>query len=189
MPEIEGYEYDLPDEEITERDRSARQILARAMATPKWADQAQILRKYDVALTLRRRGVKVEVDHGIPITNVSVCGLHVHKNLHVISARQNQRKNNAFVSDWDKMPTGAHTEGGVATTIVGEPAKKTCQHGFRLISGRTWQRGKNCAQCAHNARQFRAPQDDARIDSLADERAALLKDEIETLNLKHRRSS
>lgn len=45
------------------------------------------------------------VDHIVPLKNPKVCGLHVIANLRVIPAVENLKKNNKFVSDWDRQPT------------------------------------------------------------------------------------
>lgn len=44
------------------------------------------------------------VDHIVPLKNPKVCGLHVLANLRVVPAVDNLKKNNKFVSDWDRQP-------------------------------------------------------------------------------------
>ncbi|MDZ7804699.1 DUF4224 domain-containing protein [Thiohalophilus sp.] len=72
------------------------------LATPGWADKAEIRKVYRKAKTMtdraRRSGKKAcyVVDHVIPITNELVCGLHVQDNLRIITARQNGIKHNKF---------------------------------------------------------------------------------------------
>ena len=41
-------------------------------------------------------GVAHQVDHIIPIQHSNVCGLHYYKNLQILTAYDNQLKNNSF---------------------------------------------------------------------------------------------
>jgi hypothetical protein len=46
-------------------------------------------------------GIAHEVDHIVPLLSGLVCGLHCEANLQVITAFENQSKNNRF---WPDMP-------------------------------------------------------------------------------------
>lgn len=64
-------------------------------ATPPWADRAKILRLY---VTAKERtletGILHSVDHVIPLHHRKVCGLHVHRNMRVITQVENSTKHN-----------------------------------------------------------------------------------------------
>lgn len=74
----------------------ARQA-AKLNATPLWADLEQIKRVYIACAKISERtGVEHHVDHIIPLQGKNVCGLHVEKNLAIISAKANLEKSNTF---------------------------------------------------------------------------------------------
>lgn len=75
---------------------SARRRAKKQNASPAWADAGKINALYRGASQLRAAGVDVEVDHVVPLNGRTVCGLHVHQNLRVISARENALKSNKF---------------------------------------------------------------------------------------------
>ncbi len=67
-------------------------------ATPAWADQLLILEFYKNSVELTNQtGIPHQVDHIIPLVNDLVCGLHWEGNLQVLTAVDNQSKNNKFV--------------------------------------------------------------------------------------------
>jgi hypothetical protein len=70
--------------------RDARKI----MATPAWADRAQIQAFYDVSAAYRAAGIACEVDHIVPLRSPLVCGLHVPTNLQLVDSRFNKSKGN-----------------------------------------------------------------------------------------------
>lgn len=57
-------------------------------ATPPWVDKNKIKQIYE------RRKVNEHVDHIIPLKGRNVCGLHVHYNLQILSAKENIKKGN-----------------------------------------------------------------------------------------------
>jgi hypothetical protein len=78
--------------------RRARQAHRRARqvdATPWWADRSAIDEIYALAdLMTRLLGRTYVVDHIVPLKGKTVCGLHLHVNLQVISEAENSLKSN-----------------------------------------------------------------------------------------------
>lgn len=81
----------------------ARRRSKKIKATPKWVNDFFIKEIYHLAaIRTRMLGFKWHVDHVVPLQSKSVCGLHVHNNLQVIPASQNQSKGNRSWPDmWD----------------------------------------------------------------------------------------
>jgi hypothetical protein len=79
---------------------NARVILRRAcklQRTPKWADLKEIEKVYEIATQMQRDlGVRMSVDHVIPLRGEAVSGLHVHENLRVIPLVENSKKYNSY---------------------------------------------------------------------------------------------
>jgi len=71
--------------------------------TPKWLTEDDlwiISQAYDLAeLRSKMFGFKWHVDHIIPLHGKTVSGLHVPNNLQVISALENCRKGNIFLTE------------------------------------------------------------------------------------------
>ena len=67
---------------------SAKRRAMKFQATPKWANLDKIKEIY---LNCPKG---FHVDHIIPLQSKKVCGLHVHNNLRIITAHQNQLKSN-----------------------------------------------------------------------------------------------
>ena len=71
-------------------------------ATPVWADETEIRRRFDWAKLLTEEfGQTFEVDHVVPLNSPIVCGLHWHGNLAVIPMSENRAKGNRR---WPDMP-------------------------------------------------------------------------------------
>lgn len=69
-------------------------------ATPKWADLAAIHVIYEEARILTESsGVSHQVDHIVPLNSNVVCGLHCEANLRVITAEENNSKNNKLIEE------------------------------------------------------------------------------------------
>lgn len=65
------------------------------MATPKWADVGLIEKVYQEAVErTNETGVRYEVDHIVPLRGRTVCGLHVHYNLQILTRSENASKGN-----------------------------------------------------------------------------------------------
>jgi hypothetical protein len=86
--------------------RNARNM-ARYAATiapqmPTWADQRKIETIYAIADFLTdRTGIDHQVDHVYPLKGKTMCGLHTHHNMRVITALDNQRKGNRIDHEFD----------------------------------------------------------------------------------------
>lgn len=64
-----------------------------------WADKSLIKRIYLVCKKVTKQtGINHQVDHIIPIRGENVCGLHVHNNLAIITAKMNNDKGNRFAA-------------------------------------------------------------------------------------------
>lgn len=79
---------------------NARVMLRHAsklQRTPTWADLKKIQEVYKVAKQMQRDfGVKMAVDHVIPLRGEAVSGLHVHENLRVLPFVENCKKYNSY---------------------------------------------------------------------------------------------
>lgn len=82
--------------------RTNRRRSNKLQRTPSWANPKKILEFYSQSseLTLKT-GIQYNVDHIIPLLGEFVSGLHVENNLQVITAEENNIKNNKFVSEWN----------------------------------------------------------------------------------------
>lgn len=82
------------------RARDAKRRAKLVLATPSWADGAEIRAKYAEAARLTlESGIRHEVDHFFPLKGRRVSGLHVHFNLRVIPMLENRRKFNKLTQD------------------------------------------------------------------------------------------
>lgn len=75
--------------------RIAARVAAKLRATPAWADKEKIEAIYRIAAEMTSStGIRHEVDHYYPLRGKTVCGLHCHENLRVITRSENARKKN-----------------------------------------------------------------------------------------------
>ena len=75
----------------------AKRRARKLNATVIWADNDAIGALYKEATRLTKEtGIPHQVDHIIPLVGETVSGLHVHYNLQVLTARENQIKSNKF---------------------------------------------------------------------------------------------
>jgi hypothetical protein len=73
-----------------------------AIATPRWVDRRAInaLREEARRLT-ETTGIRHELDHIYPICSDTVCGLHVHTNLRIVTAVVNLAKSNRWEETYE----------------------------------------------------------------------------------------
>jgi DNA-directed RNA polymerase subunit RPC12/RpoP len=84
---------------IALRARKQREM-ALAVATPSWVDKEKIKAVYAKSREkTKKTGKKHHVDHIWPLQHPICCGLHVHWNLRVVSAKTNISKGNALPED------------------------------------------------------------------------------------------
>jgi hypothetical protein len=84
---------------------AAKALRAKRRATllgamPKWANKFFIQEAYEArARRQKMMGIKLHVDHVIPLCGRKVCGLHVETNLQIIPAIENLRKNRNVIEE------------------------------------------------------------------------------------------
>lgn len=84
----------------------ARYAATIAPQMPVWSDQQKIETIYAIADFLTEQtGIEHQVDHVYPLKGKTVCGLHVHDNMRVITALANQRKGNRLLPEFDTWST------------------------------------------------------------------------------------
>lgn len=91
---------------------SARRRARKLSATPIWAKHHIIHMIYAKAARLTQEtGVKMHVDHIVPLCGHNVCGLHIENNLQILPVVENIRKSNKFhyYVDIGELPAGVST--------------------------------------------------------------------------------
>lgn len=69
----------------------------RDQRTPAWTDLEKIKTIYKIAKQRQRDlGVRMAVDHIVPLKGEVVSGLHVHENLRIIPYIENAQKSNSY---------------------------------------------------------------------------------------------
>lgn len=87
----------------------ARHRSKKLSATPKWSEANKIDALYRECVLLNRNGgVRMAVDHIVPLNNPVVCGLHIISNLRIITASENSKKKNKLIPDMSIAPTNAN---------------------------------------------------------------------------------
>lgn len=85
-----------------QREKRARRRLRELSASPSWSNKGAVLSIYQLAKEIESlTGVKMHVDHIVPLVSPMVCGLHCEANLQVIIASENLTKGNRY---WPDMP-------------------------------------------------------------------------------------
>lgn len=86
---------------VKSRQINARKKAIKLRATPSWADSDLVTGMYEAAELFRRVGIRMEVDHIVPLKGKTVSGLHTHDNLQLMVSKKNAAKNNLT---WPQMP-------------------------------------------------------------------------------------
>lgn len=80
----------------------ARRRWLKSRATPRWADRSAMREMYAEAKRLTREtGIRHEVDHIYPVSSSTICGLHVHTNLRIMTATANLAKSNRWEASYE----------------------------------------------------------------------------------------
>lgn len=77
--------------------KTRKRQAAKLQRTPEWLDAVDIFEIeciYTYASSLRKIGLKYDVDHIIPLQGALASGLHVPSNLQVVTEKHNRSKNN-----------------------------------------------------------------------------------------------
>lgn len=78
--------------------KEAKRRASKVTATPSWADLTAIKAIYEEASRLSdETGVKMHVDHIVPLAGETVCGLHCEANLRIVPADENLSKSNRLI--------------------------------------------------------------------------------------------
>jgi len=78
---------------------TSKRRASRILATPSWVDNDAVEGMYYLALLFADIGIKMHVDHIVPLQSNSVCGLHCEANLQLLPASDNISKGNRHWPD------------------------------------------------------------------------------------------
>lgn len=78
---------------------TAKRRALKAQATPSWANEQDIFAVYLLASICNTAGMKIEVDHIVPLNSPNVCGLHCESNLQILPSVLNNKKSNKYWPD------------------------------------------------------------------------------------------
>lgn len=85
----------IEDNRGTKNHLSNKRRANKLRATPEWADLNKIQEVYIKSKELSEvLGIKLEVDHIIPLQGKNVCGLHIWENLQLLEESINRSKSN-----------------------------------------------------------------------------------------------
>lgn len=76
--------------------RAARLRAELLQRTAPWADLELIDDVYSLARVFRDDGLRIDVDHVVPLRGKRVSGLHTHHNLRLLGSTENKSKSNRF---------------------------------------------------------------------------------------------
>lgn len=78
----------------------AKRRATKLQATPTWVDKERIKEIYKRSSRISKcLGIKMHVDHIVPLRSKYVCGLHCESNLRIIPAIDNRKKKNTHWPD------------------------------------------------------------------------------------------
>ena len=95
------------------RDMHNKGKLPHKNATPSWSDPRTRQHFYEAAVEMSDAfGEEHHVDHTIPIKSKHVCGLHCEDNMQLLTAKENNLKNNLvwpgqWIETWPTMYLGS----------------------------------------------------------------------------------
>lgn len=94
--------YALRPDLARDEPRRTRRSCLIGSATPKWADRRAMDALYEEARRLTETtGIRHEVDHIYPICSDTICGLHVHTNLRIVTRAVNAAKSNRWEESYE----------------------------------------------------------------------------------------
>lgn len=83
---------------VSDIENIAKRRTSEKQATPKWANLQKMEEFYIEARRLTETtDISYQVDHIIPLSSNVVCGLHCEDNLQILTAEENNKKNNKLL--------------------------------------------------------------------------------------------